>query len=217
MSQTDRQTDKATHWKSAIFNVDDNWAKLETLPSFIKTVYRQKEIAPTTQEPHFQVHVVCHQQVRLSKMCSWIQKTKWIPVKGEQHIKNSINYTHKSESAVPGTHQVQQGEKYYQIHELLLEIAKFYERPNPASVADTVGSLAASVSWETITGRMISADPKWANKLSVPALKKAWDWWNFQFIEKVAEYNEATCGAYIIEGPAQTEPLEEGEVCLIED
>lgn len=220
MSQTDRQTDNtnpsATHWKSAIFDVDDNWTKLETLPAFVKTKYGQKEICPTTQKPHFQVHIVCHKQVRRTKMSSWIKATKWIPVIGDQHIKNSINYTHKPESAVPGTHQVQQGEKYYQIHELLLEIAKYYERPDPPTYEDTQPSLARSVAWETLTGRMITRDPKWANKLSNPAIKKAWDWWNYQFIEKVSEYSSETGGAYIIEGPAQTES-DQDDVCLIED
>jgi len=215
MSQTDRQTDKASNWNSAVFDVDDNWAKLDTLPPFVKVVHKQKEICPTTNNPHFQVHVVCHRQVRLSQMCSWIKKTNWKPVKGDTYIKNSIAYTSKQESAVPGTHTVTQGEKYLQIHELLLEIAKHYRLPE---MADGTGSMMErAIAWETVTGRMITQDPKWANKLSTPALKKAWDWWGYEFVNKVSEYSEETGGAYIVEGPASEEssPGSEEE-CLIE-
>lgn len=208
MAQTDRQTDKfqgtAIHWKSAIFDVDDNWSKLDTVPSFVKTVYRQKEICPTTQKPHFQAHIVCHQQQRISKLCSWIKATKWIPVKGDDHIKNSINYTSKKDTAVEGTHQVQHGEKYYQLHELLLEIAKRYT-PDDALITDT-GLWLQRRSWEGLTSRMVREDPKWANKLSNPGLKKMWDWWGDEFLLKVSEYLEETSGAYIIEGPADSEP-----------
>lgn len=211
MSQTDRQTDKATHWKSAIFDTDDNWSKLDTLPAFIKTVHRQKEICPTTQKPHFQVHVICHQQVRLTKMCSWIKATKWLPVIGKEHIENSIKYTSKTDTAVEGTHTVTQGEKYYQTHELLLEIARHYVRPD-----FNQPYFDEADKWETLTRRMISFNPKWANKLCNPALKKAWDWWGTRFIDHVERYSDETCGAYIIEGPASEEDHPVPEECLIE-
>lgn len=198
MSQTDRQTDKSTHWKSAIFENDDNWSKLDTLPSFVKTVYRQKEICPTTGNPHFQVHVVCHRQVRLKQMCSWIKATKWIPVKGDTHIKNSINYTAKTDTAVAGTHQVQQGEAYLRMHELLLEIAKQY---TPLEE----GYTRIATDFGYLTSRMVAVDPVWADKLCNPALEKAWKLWGNTFISHVASYAEATSGAYIIEGPASEE------------
>lgn len=197
MSQTDRQTDKASNWKSAIFDTDDNWTRLETLPPFVKTVHKQQEICPTTQRPHFQVHIVTHRQVRLSQMCGWIKATKWIPVLGKEHIQNSINYTSKNESAVPGTHEVVQGEKYFQIHELLLEVARQHTKE------DDEVNIAAEWSrrrdWKTLTSRLILKDLKWANKLSNPALEKCWRLWGEVFLVKAKETDS---GASIIESPA---------------
>lgn len=214
MSQTDRQTDKASHWKSAIFETDDNWNKLDALPSFIKTVHKQKEICPTTGNPHFQVHVECHRQVRLTQMCAWIKATKWMPVIGKEHIQNSIKYTSKKESAVEGTHQTVQGERYYQIHELLELIAKEYEHPLPSTPEQRTSQMERAMSYETLTSRMVQRDVKWVNKLSNPILKKNWDMYKFVFIGKMWEHLEETGGAYIIEGPDSSALAE--EECLIE-
>lgn len=216
MSQTDRQTDKpATHWKSAIFENDDNWAKLNTLPSFVKEVHKQKEVCPTTGNPHFQVHVVCHRQVRLTQMCSWIKATKWIPVWGKEHIENSIKYTAKTESAIPGTHELVQGEKYLQMHELLELIAKEYTWSEPTTETTKVSVLEESVSFETLTSRMVSRDVKWVNKLCNPQIKKSWEMYKWVFIRKMWEHLDETGGAYIIEGPDPEEGTDEGY--LIED
>jgi len=211
MAQTDRQTDKpATHWKSAIFDVDDNWAKLDALPACVKTLYRQKEICPTTQKPHFQVHVVCHRQVRFTQLTPWIKATKWIPVWGKDHIDNSINYTQKKETAIEGTHQVTQGEQYLRLHELLLEIAKQYDVED---YQRTGAAWMQARGWEMLSSRLVRRDLNWANKLCNPATKKAWDWWGEVFLKRVSEFCEETNGAYIIEGPASEDLSEE---CLIE-
>lgn len=216
MSQTDRQTDKpATHWKSAIFGLDDNWEKLDTLPPFVKEVHKQKEICPTTGNPHFQVHVVCHRQVRLTQMSSWIKATKWISVFGKQHIENSIKYTAKSESAVAGTHEVVQGEKYLQMHELLELIAKEYDHPERTTETTKDSVLADAISFETLTSRMVRRDVKWVNKLCNPQIKKMWEMYKWVFVSKMWEHLDETCGAYIIESPAPEEETEEGY--LIED
>jgi len=207
MSQTDRQPDKATHWKSAIFDsgVDKNgkpwsgqWALLDTLPSFVKTVHRQKEICPDTQREHFQVHIVCHKQARPSQLSAWIKHTKWFMVIGQQHIENSINYCSKKESAVPGTHQVIQGEQYYRIHELFIEIAKFTEVES-----DTAHGRWDTNNWDYITARMVDADLTWASKLSNPSLRRMWDTWKYAFMRRISEWTEETGGAFIIEAPPE--------------
>lgn len=206
MAQTDRQTDKASHWKSAIFDVDDSWAKLDTLPPFVKRLHRQKEICPTTQKPHFQVHVECNRQVRLTQLTAWIKATKWIPVLGQQHIANSIKYCSKTESAVEGTHEVLEGEKYLQMHELLLNVAKMVWHMS----MDGDG-----MEWNVVTSRLVELDLKWANKLCNPAIKKAWETWGGVFVSRVAEWSEESGGAYIIEGTTheeETNPIE----CLID-
>jgi len=225
MSQTDRQTDKpATHWKSAIFDsgVDSNgvswsgqWASLEpgALPAFVKTVYKQKEICPDTQREHFQVHIVCHRQVRLTQMSGWIKRTKWFAVIGDKHIKNSIAYTSKKESAVEGTHEVVQGEKYYQIHELLQLIAKEYDHAERPSEASQSSEMERALSFETLSSRLVWRDVKWVNKLANPQLKKLWDMYKWVFIAKMWEHLDDTGGAYIIEGPA-SEDIESEEYLI---
>jgi len=200
MSQTDRQTDKATHWKSAIFDCSGQFQLLEQLPAFVKEVHRQKEICPTTGKEHYQVHVVCHRQVRLSQLTGWIRQTKWMPVFGEQHIKNSIAYCSKKDTAVEGTQQVLHGQKYLQLHELLLEIAKFSE-PDQGDIND----------WPRITSRMLLQDLTWANKLSNPALRRMWQDWRYVFITKVSEACEDTSGSFIIEEPPTGSSDEGGE------
>lgn len=218
MSQTDRQTDKSTHWNAAIFDTDDNWEKLKALPSFVKEVHSQKEICKSTGNPHFQVHVVCHRQVRLTQMCSWIKATKWKPIRGKEYIANSIAYTSKTDTAVPGTHEVSHGEKYYQIHEILELIAKEYDHPEPTTEATKSSRLEDAVSYETLTSRMVNRDVKWVNKLCNPQLKKMWDMYKFVFLIKMWRFLEETGGAYIIEGPdLEGDSLEDHEECLIED
>lgn len=209
MSQTDRQTDKFTHFKSAIFDVDDNWAKLEVLPEFVKTVFKQQEVCPTTQNLHFQVHIVAHRQVRLSQMYGWIAKTKWIGIsaKEKDHIRNSINYCSKKETAVPGTHEVVQGQKYYQIHELLLEVARQHtvEDDNLPTDFASQGDWLNRRTWGLLSSRLVAKDLTWANKLANPALEKCWRLWGEVFLRKAKEGS----GASIIEGPASEGTPEE--------
>lgn len=204
MSQTDRQTDKATHWKTAVFDVEDNWSRLDAPPpAFIKFVKRKKEICPTTGKEHFQIHVCCNKQVRLSQMCSYIKHTKWFAVLGDQHIKNSLAYIEKQETTAPGA-QVEtiQGERYYRIHELFIEIAKFAEVES-----DTAPGGWNTNTWDWITCRMVHSDLKWASKLANPSLRRMWDTWRFAFIGKVSEWTAETAGAFIIEAPAEGEAL----------
>lgn len=196
MEQTDRQTDKSTHWNAAVFDVDDNWSKLDTLPSFVKRLHKQKEICKTTGNPHFQIHVECHRQVRLTQMCSWISKVKWKAVRGKEYIANSIAYTAKTDTAVPGTHQSIEGEKYYQLHELLQRLAMFAEfETQPWKMESDYGHSINS--WKWITRRALHSDIKWANKLSNPSLRRMWEDWGSIFVANMEE-----AGSLIIEDPA---------------
>lgn len=205
MPQTDRQTDKAIHWNSGIFDVNENWEKLKVLPSFVKEVHTQLEICPTTGREHYQTHVVCHRQVRLSQMCAWIKSTNWKPVIGDEYIKNSIAYCSKKESAVPGTQQVIKGDQYYQIHQLLELIAKELDHACEANEHTKSSELEKAMSYETLTSRMVSRDVKWVNRLCNPILKKQWEMYKYVFLGKMEEHLEETGGAYIIEGPASEE------------
>lgn len=206
MSQTDRQTDKSIHWNSAIFDVDENWAKLDTLPSFVKEVHRQKEVCPTTGKEHFQIHVICHRQVRLTQMCGWIKATKWKAVIGKEFIANSIKYCSKSATAVPGTQQILQGEKYLQLYEILFELAKKVElilSYHDSRLYDGVDF----PSWESVSSALIEVDFKWVNKLNAPGVKNAWTWWGSVFYHKLTEFAVETGGGSIIEATSPEEVI----------
>lgn len=211
MSQTDRQTDKAIHWNSAIFDVGENWAILNAPPpSFIKEIHKQQEICPTTQRPHFQTHVVCHRQVRLTQLTGWIRQTNWKPVRGKEYIANSIAYTSKTDTAVAGTHTVVHGEKYYQLHELLQVLARYAApEPNFQDYLDIRPDTSPN-SWKSITRRLIDTDVTWVNRLSNPALRRMWNDWGSLFIS-----NWEDGGSFIIEEPPAEGEEDAGE-CLIE-
>lgn len=210
-----KEPEKATHWKTAVYDcnaVDSEakfngqWANLDKLPAFVKTLHRKREICPKTQREHYQIHVVCHKQERLAALTGWIKHTKWFKVIGDDHIRNSIEYISKLATTAPGAKvEVLQGEKYYRIHELLLEIAKFSDNVIPGR-PEYEGDLRGSVTlhandWENITLRMVSADITWASKLAVPQLRRMWEDWKFAFIGRVEEHCSETSGAFIIEAP----------------
>jgi len=224
MAQTDRQTDKpATHWKTAIFDTGDNWAILTAPPpSFIKKVIYKKEVCPTTGKEHYQTHVICNAQQRLTRLCKWISQTKWFAVFGEDHIRNSINYISKTETTAPGAlvHEVE-GDKYLQFHEILLEVAKQLTIYDAA--VENGKEFLSRRDWPLLSSRLVRQDLKWANKLSNPALHKCWTLWGEVFLDKVSEYLSETCGAFIIEAPPEdTSVSEDGtdrseaDVCLID-
>lgn len=202
MEQTDRQTDKATHWNAAVFEVDDNWSRLDAPPpSFIKEVVRKKEICPTTGKEHYQIHVVCHRQVRLTQMRSYIPKTKWTPVRGDEYIKNSIAYISKAETTAPGAKvETIQGEAYFRLHQLLQELAKYSEPETNIMLSLDVNPKRSPNGWVYITRRLLMKNICWADKLSNPTLRRMWEDWGSLFI---SNWEEA--GSLIIEDPVPVE------------
>jgi len=202
MAQTDRQTDKASHWKTAVFDKDDNWARLDGKPpDFVRAIHMQTEICPETQAPHRQIHVECNRQVRLSQMTGWIPKVRWFAVRGKVHIENSIKYCSKKDTAVPGTQQVIQGEEYLRIHELFRVIARY------ATPEYVDGQRYASNSWTSITSRLIaSRGVEWISKLSNPTLRRLWEDWGWIVVNEFQDWNEETGGSFIIEDPPDGDP-----------
>ena len=212
MSQTDRQTDKAIHWNSAIFDVGENWAILKAPPpSFIKEIHMQQEECPTTKRLHYQTHVVCYRQVRLTQLTGWIKQTNWKPVRGKEYIANSIAYTAKKETAVAGTHTTVQGERYYQLHEILQTMARYSSPEWKISDCLDVRPDESPNSWKAITRRLIDTDITWVNRLSNPTLRRMWNDWGSLFIK-----NWEDGGSLIIEEPPVEGEPEVNAECLIE-
>jgi len=212
--QTDGQTDKdarARHWKTGVFDVGDNWATLQVVPPGW-TVYKKLEVCPTTGKDHYQVHVDCGNQQRLSALSKLVKLTKWVRVYGKDHITKSINYISKSETTAPGARlQIVRGEQYLQLHELLLVVArsavwtKIADKQFPELEYP-------DYSWKNATRCIVYADLKWITKLSNPVLSKLWDLYRSQLCEVVATEIE---GGLIIEPPEAEEDSLESEECLI--
>lgn len=198
MEKTDRQTDKAVHWNSAIFDISGNWAKLETLPHWVKEVHKQQETCPTTGRLHYQVHIVCNQQQRLSALRGWIQ-THWKPIRGQEYIQNSIAYCSKTLSAVPGTHEVVKGEKYYRIHELLYIIAMSFVPTWHLGEVDSPEKLERYTKqylFKSAARDLVSRDLRWIDKLSNPVVAQMWNAFHLEVFEKVHQELESS---FIIE------------------
>lgn len=207
MAQTNKQayTGLATHWKSGVFNVDNNWDALDNPPMGWK-VYKKKEIAPTTQQEHYQVHVDCGKQVRLSALIHWLPRTRWFEVKGVDHIRNSINYINKDATTAPGAKlEIVEGEKYLPCHELLMEVARsatfpYKEIPRTTIIKDANVSAQALIDidynnsmvkrqyeWRFASRYLIRKDIKWISKLSNPVLSTLWNDYHSILLEKVEE------------------------------
>jgi hypothetical protein len=97
MAQTDRQTDKATHWQVTAY--DQDILRLEDAsgyPVYVKKVYGGREKCPTTGREHFQGHIVLRTQQRLSAI------KKWLPTAHLEVARNfnaSIQYALKTDTA----------------------------------------------------------------------------------------------------------------------
>lgn len=213
----DRQTDKTRHWKSAIYddgegisNTSGQWnALLNNVPP-TWTVYTQKEICPDTGREHYQTHVDCGQQQRLSALTNWIKYTKWIPVIGKDHIQNSINYCSKKDTAVEGTYKViVPTEKYYRIHELLEIVARstFIHVENSHILDD----------FYKMSKFIVSEDITFISKISNPILKTLWKEYNSILLQKVAMEYYDNDGLFIIEEPDRDFRQAENPQCLILD
>jgi hypothetical protein len=197
--ETDRQAAKATHWKTAVFDGEGNtsgqWTLLETLPLYVKEVHKKKEVCPETGKEHYQIHVICHRQVRLTQMTSWLKYTKWFPVIGDQHIKNSIAYVSKVETTAPGAQvEVIRGTSYLQIHEILMEVGRAFKPMGPPGDLTNVDlhiynkRFLEQHLWKN-AARFIVQDKgiEWITKLACPTLEKNWNIFYQEIFEEVAK------------------------------
>jgi len=198
----DRQTDRQpyTHWKSAIFDISGNWQQLEKLPDFVKMVYKQQEICPTTERPHYQIHVQCHRQVRLTQLSEWIKHTKWFGMKGKLEIDNSIKYCAKQESAVPGTYAAVSNDNYLSVQQIMELLADEVSPTIPLFFPDewtqdqslVFDELTRQRGFDFLTNKLIMKNPGIVNKLTNPTLPRMWERWGESFIKLSRAKTEPT-------------------------
>lgn len=208
MPQTDRQTDtKATHWKTAVFDLEDQWIKLDTLPEHVKEVHKKKEICPETGKEHYQIHVVCHRQVRLKAMTDWIKRTKWFAVLGADHIKNSIAYISKTETTAPGAVvEVVKGPTFFKIWELLMCLARaFVPISFPGTTMVDSQIRQDQFLYKNAARHLVQQDINWIDKLSNPVIEKNWNYFYREIFDVVEEQE----GSFIIEDPSHQDLFQE--------
>jgi len=203
----DRQTDKCTHWKSAIFDLEDNWDKLlKHVPTGWK-VYTKLEICPTTKKEHYQTHVDCGKQQRLSALCSWIKRTKWFTVVGKEHIQNSINYISKPDTTAPGAEVMTlQGEKYLRMHELLQVVARAVYRHEDMNDHEH--------DFYTCAKFIVADDVTFINKITNPICKTLWKAFYNVLLKKAEMEAVEEDGCFIIEAPGSTTCVEGCQIIL---
>jgi hypothetical protein len=212
-----KQTNKhenvlASHFKSGVFDMERWDAAIKRgLPNFIKKIHHQVEICPLTHRRHYQVHVELSRQQRPSAINSWWGSyTKWIAVKGKEHIANSIGYTSKKDGTqVDGTHRVHENEEeYLRLHDLLLQIAEEFE-PNiieletaddPAKALRLMKEYDEQFLFKNASKWIVKKDVKWISKLSQPFLEKAWNYYHDILLDEVKKEREGGGGPHIIEG-----------------
>lgn len=216
--RTDGQEVRARHWKTAVYDSGEHFsgqfdALLNKAPSSWK-VYTKLEICPTTQKEHYQTHVDCGRTERGSALSKWIKYTKWIPVKGDEHIRNSINYISKLETTAPGAKLiVKEAEKYYRLHELLIAIARsmivyppvdeYFDDGTPP-ILDQPNANGCKYGEQFIFKNaarfLIAENLIWIDKLSNPVVAKMWNDFGMLVRDKILEEILESGSPFIIEG-----------------
>lgn len=210
--RTDGQ-DRSRHWKSAIYDSGENFsgqfdALLHKKPAHWK-VYTKLEICPQTGKEHYQTHLDCGVTERLSALTKWIKHTKWISVKGEKHISNSINYTKKLETTAPGAVPITlENEKYYRLHELMMAIAQsawrhplIIDEGLMTELKNPYGTFWKDQYVFKNSAKFLVMDSLiWLDKLSNPQIGKMWNDFGEIVINKLHD-EIVECGEpFIIEG-----------------
>lgn len=102
MEQTDSKI-RAYAWSVTINNPsEDDRISLQTKPQFVRKLRGQEEVGSDTGTQHIQM-VVFTDQVRMSSMKRWLSRAHFKPAFTDAHKDNLWKYTHKVETAVPGT------------------------------------------------------------------------------------------------------------------
>jgi len=198
----------ASHWKTACYELE-KWEKMleGTKPHWVKKIYCQKEVCPTTNRLHYQAHVHLASQQRLSAMRGFFQ-SHWMQVKGATHIKNSINYCSKKETAIAGSIKVWENEEEFLcLHETLLAIAEeFYDNIQPLEECESPTERLRALKeneeqflFKNASKWIVKKNISWISKLGAPFLEKGWNYYHGILLDEVKKKREG-------EGPISLSP-----------
>ena len=119
-------TKKAIWWSVTAFNDEIELCE-GTLPEYIRAIYGGRETCPDTGRLHFQGAIQCFEQVRMSKIKSWLKTAHLEPARSSEALKK---YAMKADTAA--------GEKvvrnnpipHYSAHEMCLLLAQTSRQPD---------------------------------------------------------------------------------------
>lgn len=144
---SDRQTDKSTHWQTTMYGDNISVVMMmmqsKNMPEYIHTIYGGVEKCPETGREHFQGHIKCKRQVRLSQLKKTFPGAHFeIP----RNYQASINYALKTETAIGYKGQIENQLKYETIGAICKSIAEeiliIFKVENESQYEDMLASLA---------------------------------------------------------------------------
>lgn len=178
MSQTDRQTDKATVWSITAYG--DEIALLEekrNVPDYVKEIAGGVEECPTTGRKHFQGYLQLRTQQRMSALKKWLPTAHLEVCRNKDALKK---YAMKADTAVGEKSEWVNPQQYEQLHEWLLKAAKEFVRTEEQYYAGLKAGHAhivkdpAKDTYIWATSILISRDISFINKYSNPQFVSAW-------------------------------------------
>lgn len=166
MSQTDRQTDKATWWSVTAYG--DEILLLEDsvkYPPDVAKVYGGREECPTTGREHFQGCIQLRKQQRLKWFKSWLPTAHLETARSSEALKK---YAMKADTATGDKLERQNAVKYYSADEICLLIGS-------KVTDDMIEKSADHKDWfKSSINVLLRENVKLAGQLMNPSLRNFW-------------------------------------------
>ncbi len=179
MSQTDRQTDKATWWSVTAYN--DEIERLEdttTYPPDVIKVWGGREECPTTKRVHFQGCIQLRKQQRRAWLKSWLPTAHLEPAIQKEALKK---YAMKADTATGEKLERSNTVKYYSADEICLLIGSKVTDEIMMRSADHKDWFKASINI------LLRENVRLAGQLMNPSLRSFWCDTAYVWIDKSRE------------------------------
>lgn len=212
MSQTDRQTDKATNWAVTAFKEDEMLALSHNAnyPIYVKRVYGGQEKCKDTGRLHFQGHITLWSQQRMSALKKWLP-TAHLEI--ARDFKASITYAMKKDTAVGEKLMLDSLVPHVDNQEALMMLARtcpdmcehtFYDPKYTGPKKDAKSVPVCTDDNQHFWHRVnivLCEHPMLVGLFTKPDIQRAWKWTKSTWFQKVKEEGQIVLPA----------PPEEGE------
>lgn len=150
-------TQRSTWWSVTAF-ADEISVCEGALPDWVKKLYGGREKCETTGREHFQGALQCFEQVRMSKIKSWLPTAHLEPARSVDALKK---YAMKEETAVGQKVVKENLHKFYKAHDLCELLARQDSQTD--------------VGYYARVRMVLRKCPELAGQLMNPSLRKFWD------------------------------------------